>query len=351
MPTHSTDVKPISSSLYGIVLAARDDRGLAKFIRKLRGDDLPKPFVSFIGKRSMLEHTLARAEKLIAPDRLFLSVSREQMKRLEVRRQISARERGTVIVQPEDKGSLPEVMLPLLHIYRRDPLATVVLLPADHFVFEESRFVSYLYLASRTVERSPASLLLLGIKPEAAEADYGYILPAGAPDKLRGFGVERVASFVENPSKAALPELLERGALWNTMAIVFKAFTLFDLTARLMPSLHTAFESLGRALVGKRERQAVVDVYKEIESYDFSADLLEQLPGKRPDSLLTLPVEGVLWSDWRSPQTLVSALTRSGYLARANDVPERRLFALWASQESLRKRSTRRKSAPTLRLG
>lgn len=346
-----TDGKPLSSSLYGIVLAARDDRGLSKFIRKLRGDDLPKPFVSFIGKRSMLEHTLARAEKLIAPDRLFVSVGREQMKRIEVRRQIAGRPHGTVIVQPEDKGSLPEVMLPLLHIYHRDPLATVVLFPADHFVFEESRFVSYLYLASRTVERSPASLLLLGIKPEAAEADYGYILPGGAPDKLRGFGVERVTSFVENPSKAALPELLERGALWNTMAIVFKAFTIFDLTARLTPPLHAAFESLGRVIGGKRERRAVAEAYNEMESYDFSADLLEQLPGKRPDSLLTLPVEGVLWSDWRSPQTLVSALTRSGYVARVNDVPERRLFALWASQESTQKRSTRRKSAPTIRLG
>ncbi len=351
MPTHPIDGKAAPSLLYGVVLAARDDRGLAQFIRKLRGDDLPKPFVRFIGKRSMLEHTIARAEKLIAPERLFVSVGREQMKRPEVRRQIARRPRGTVVVQPEDKGSLPEVLLPLLHIYHRDPLATVVLLPSDHFVSEENRFVSYLYLASRTLERSPASLLLLGIKPEAAEADYGYIVPGGAPDKLRGFGVERVASFVENPSKAALSELLERGALWNTMAIVFKAFTVFDLIARLMPSLHATFESLGRALGGKRERQAVADAYKAIESYDFSADLLEQLPGKRPDSLLTLPVEGVLWSDWRSPQTLVSALTRSGYLARVNDIPERELFALWASRESSRKRTARTKNAPTLRLG
>ena len=351
MQRHPSNKEPISSSLYGVVLAARDDKRLAPFIRKLRGDDLPKPFVSFIGKRSMLEHTLARAEKLIAPERLFVSVGREQMKRPDVRRQTAGRPRATVIVQPEDKGSLPEVLLPLLHIYHRDPLATVALLPADHFVLEENRFVSYLYLASRTVERSPASLLLLGVKPEAAEGDYGYIVPGGEPDKLRGFGAQRVASFAENPSKAALPQLLARGALWNTMAIVFKAFTLFDLTARLVPSLHATFERLGPVIGCRHERQAVAAAYKDIDPCDFSADLLERLPEKRPDALLTLPVEGVLWSDWRSPQTLVSALTRSGHLARVNDLPERRLFALLAHEQSPRTRAPKGKSAVELGLG
>jgi hypothetical protein len=110
----------------------------------------------------------------------------------------------------------------------------------------------------------------------------------------------------------------------NQLAYVFKALTLFDLTARLTPSLHAAFERLGPVIGSRRERHAVADVYKDIDSCDFSADLLERLPEKRPDALLTLPVEGVLWSDWRSPQTLVSALTRSGYLARVNDLSERR---------------------------
>jgi hypothetical protein len=135
------------------------------------------------------------------------------------------------------------------------------------------------------------------------------------------------------------------------MAIVFKAFTLFDLSARLTPSLHAAFERLGPVIGSRRERHAVADVYKGIDSCDFSADLLERLPKLRPDALLTLPVEGVLWSDWRSPQTLVSALTRSGYLARVNDLPERRLFALLGHEQSQRTRASKRKSAVALGLG
>src|ERR1044071_7662982 len=51
MQSHHAKKKPPSSSIYGVVLAARADTRLAPFIRKLRGDDLPKPFVSFIGKR------------------------------------------------------------------------------------------------------------------------------------------------------------------------------------------------------------------------------------------------------------------------------------------------------------
>ncbi len=135
------------------------------------------------------------------------------------------------------------------------------------------------------------------------------------------------------------------------MAIVFRALTLFDLTARFLPPLHGAFERLGPVIGGKRERQAVAAVFNEIQSYDLSSDLLERLPQAKPDALLTLPVEGVLWSDWRSPRRVVRALTRSRRLDRIGDVPERRLFALGGGGASPRSRGARRKNAAAIGLG
>jgi len=41
----------------GIVLAPGEGKRLRPFIQRLRGKDLPKQFVNFIGTRSMLEHT------------------------------------------------------------------------------------------------------------------------------------------------------------------------------------------------------------------------------------------------------------------------------------------------------
>jgi mannose-1-phosphate guanylyltransferase len=323
------------SSLWGIVLAGGDGKRLQPLVYNLRGDALPKQFVNFIGSRSMLEHTFARAEKLIPRERLMTVVSREHLKYPEVRRQIAGRVRNTVIVQPENKDTAPGLLLPLLHIYRRDPLATVALFPSDHFILEEERFVKYLYLACRTAEREPSSLVLLGIEPDQPDNEYGYILPGEEPDRLRGFGPKRVTSFVEKPAPLEARDMLERGALWNTMIMAFRAFTIFDLTARLAPSLHAVFERVGAAVGTRRERQAVTEAYRQIEPLNFSTGLLELLPKAAPNSLLALPLQGLLWSDWGSPRRLASVLMRPGFPSCAPGTTERRLFSLWAKRKDI----------------
>jgi len=49
----------------GIVLAGGEGNRLKHFIYQLRGSPVPKQYINFIGTRSMLEHTLDRAERLI----------------------------------------------------------------------------------------------------------------------------------------------------------------------------------------------------------------------------------------------------------------------------------------------
>jgi mannose-1-phosphate guanylyltransferase len=338
MRTPSTHSRPIASSLWGIVLAGGDYSRLAPFVRKLRGDDVAKPFVNFLGTRSMLEHTFARAEKLIAPERLLTVVNRDDLKHPVARRQIAERMKGTVIVQPQSRGSLAEVLLALLYIYRRDPLATVAVFPADHFIVDEDRFVSNVYLACRAVERQPASITALGVPAIQANSGRGYLVAAEEPEKLRGFGVRRVSQFVENPPAAELPALLERRALWNTMTLVFKAIALFDVGARLAPVLHGAMERIGAAVGGHKEARVVAEAYREIDAWDFSETILARLPEKKPESLLALPVEGVLWSDCATPLEIVTVLTKAGYLGRANGLTERDLFALSSDHRGRRKR-------------
>src|SRR5262245_47055407 len=72
----------------GIILAAGEGKRLQPFIERLRGDSIPKQYVNIIGKRSMLEHTLCRARKLIPSERLFTVVSENHLRYPEVKRQL-----------------------------------------------------------------------------------------------------------------------------------------------------------------------------------------------------------------------------------------------------------------------
>lgn len=95
----------------GIVLAAGEGKRLWPFVQKLRGDMLPKQYVNFIGRRSMLEHTFHRAQKLIPAERLVTVVSDTHLENVEVRRQLSRQPPGCVIAQPDNRETAPGFLL------------------------------------------------------------------------------------------------------------------------------------------------------------------------------------------------------------------------------------------------
>jgi mannose-1-phosphate guanylyltransferase len=143
-----------ASNRCGIILAAGDGKRLQDFVHKIRGDSLPKQYVTFLGTRSMLEHTFRRAEKLIPAERLFTVVDRRHLNHSDVRQQLRNRAPGTVVIQPENRETGPGILLPLMHVYKRYPGASVAVFPSDHFIVEKDLFMDHVELAFRAVERN-----------------------------------------------------------------------------------------------------------------------------------------------------------------------------------------------------
>ncbi|OGP29167.1 MAG: hypothetical protein A2038_14200 [Deltaproteobacteria bacterium GWA2_57_13] len=305
----------------GVVLAAGEGQRLQSFIRRLRGDSLPKQFVNFIGARSLLEHTFSRAEMLIPPERLYTVVSGNHLSHPEVRSQLSGRPEGTVIEQPENKETAPGLLLPLMHLARRYPESVVAIFPSDHFIVEEALFMSYVDLALRIVERYSSFIVLLGIEPDEPESEYGYILPDKEEGYLAPLRARRVSRFIEKPDATMVHELLMGGALWNTMVMAFKVKTLLRLVRQTLPSLYAAFQRIRVAIGTRAEQEVVKAVYRRMEVVNFSRGLLEAHPQDHAMRLWVLPVRGVRWSDWGSEGRVVGMLRRLGYLERLQQRP------------------------------
>jgi mannose-1-phosphate guanylyltransferase len=297
----------------GIVLAAGEGQRLQSFIRRLRGDALPKQFVNFIGTRSMLQHTYARAEMLISPARLFTVVSRSHLDYPEVASQISSRAHGAVIEQPENKDTGPGLLLPLMHVARRHPESVVVIFPSDHFVVEEELFMSHVDHALRVVERYSSVIVLLGIEPDQPELEYGYIVPGGEESHLAPLGLRNVARFIEKPDGSLLDELLHAGSLWNTMVMAFQVKTMLRLIQRTVPLMYAAFQQIAQAIDTRYEEKVIREVYQQIQVMNLSRGLLEAHSQESAIRLQVLPVGGVCWSDWGSEQRILSMLKKLGY--------------------------------------
>lgn len=310
------------STRCGIVLAAGEGMRLRSFILRLKGKPLPKQYVNFIGSRSMLEQTFHRAEKVIPSDRLFTVVSRDHLVHSEVRRQIAGRPKWTVVLQPENKETGPGLLLPLMHAYKQHPDAVVVIFPSDHFIVEEDLFMGHVELACRQVERNPSHVVLLGVEPEGPESEYGYILPSERQHTEFSNPAHLVSHFIEKPHPSVAQGLIGEGGVWNTMVMVFKAKTLIDLVRRAAPKLHQAFHRIWQAIGTVKEASVIKEVYRKIESMNFSKELLELFPSQAPSSLWVLPVRGVTWSDWGSEQRIRSVLERRGLLGQLSAFPD-----------------------------
>lgn len=291
----------------GIILAAGEGKRLQPLIRQLRGDTLPKQYVNFVGARSMLQHTFRRAEMLIPPERLFTVVSQHHLEYPEALRQLLSRPQETVILQPENKETGPGLLLPLMHLYKRFSESAVAIFPADHFVLEEELFMAYVDLAFRVVEQRPSSLVLLGIEPDWPETEYGYILPG---DYLPTLGVRKVLGFREKPQRNVAEELIARGSLWNTMVMVFKPKTLLDFIRVVASHLYRSFETILRVIGSPTEADAVAEIYRRMETVNFSRGVLEMISPGQSLSLLVVPVRGVLWSDWGTEARIMRVLAR-----------------------------------------
>jgi mannose-1-phosphate guanylyltransferase len=296
----------------GIVLAGGDGQRLRPFVHRLKGVNLPKQYVNFFGSRSMIEMTFERTEKLLLPDHLFTVVNRDHLQFSEVKRQLSTRSRGTVVVQPQNKETGPGLLLPLIYLYKRYPKSTVAVFPSDHFVVEEDLFMSHVDLAFRVVEWNPSRLVLLGVEPSEAETDYGYILPTQRAETLTPLRVREVARFVEKPKPTSVRKLILDGGLWNTMIMVFKAKTLLNVVRRVSPRLFRLFGLICQAIGTTVEKDVVEQAYKNMQSVNFSRGLLEAVSLHRPSPLWVLPVRGVHWSDWGSEDRIRSELQKLG---------------------------------------
>jgi mannose-1-phosphate guanylyltransferase len=281
--------------LWGIVLAGGEGRRLQSFVRACFGCERPKQFCAFLDGCSMLQHTLKRAEHLIPPTRLLTIVTQAHLPHAlaELRDQPAE----TMIVQPLNRETGPGILLPLLHVLRRDPEAVVVLLPSDHFIPEEGRFMASVAHAAMFVAAHPEFPVLLGVEPSGPEIEYGWIETGELIEDVQGEAVHRVRRFWEKPTCIQANTLYLHGWLWNTMVLVAQATVLLGLFQRFTPGLVCAFQRIQRALGLPYESEVLQEVYAQLPAINFSQAILTQCPQR----LGVLRVQDIYWSDWGDP--------------------------------------------------
>jgi mannose-1-phosphate guanylyltransferase len=284
-----------------LVLAAGEGSRLRSLTTTTGGVPVPKQFCSLDGGPSLLQETLHRAESIAPPPRICTVVAAEHRQWWESPLRVLPRD--NVVVQPRNRGTAIGILLPLLHLVRRDPRARVALLPSDHYVRDEQSLTRSLRTAMADVAAFSDDVLLLGIRPDEPDAELGYVVPGPAD----GTGIAPVAHFVEKPGLVEASQLIARGAVWNSFIVVARIEALLALYERQFPEVVTALDlALERERQG--DRSAVCRLYDALPDIDFSRHLLQGQ--EHLLRLVNVPACG--WSDLGTPRRVAEALRRFG---------------------------------------
>ena len=290
--------------LWGIILAAGEGIRLQQYIRSRFNSDRPKQFCVFTGTRSMLAHTIARAEVLIPRERLLVTVNSEH--RIYAQVELAGIDKENVIVQPSNKETSASILLPLLHIIRRDPEARVVIFPSDHFIVREERFMEHVAAGAEFVEHHAKYLVLLGTESEEFLPDYGWIETSMRIAEIRGCDIFRVKRFLEKPDAKKAYTLQKERTVCNTMVFIGYASALLRKFRLITPTVFQAFKQIDAGLFSPAQEEILKEVYSGLPAVDFSKAILAH----DPRGLAVLRVRNVYWNDWGSGARIQADLAR-----------------------------------------
>jgi len=304
-PPLTTSQSTRSNHTWALVLAGGEGSRLRSLTTRPCGTSVPKQFCSLRGGHTLLEDALKRGAGITAAERICTIVAQQHREWwAEPLRALTA---PNVIVQPRNRGTGIGLLYSLLQLLPRDPLANVVLLPADHYVRDEVILRDAIEMALRRLAAEPTAPVLLGVEPEEIDTELGYILP-GRSDPLGG---QQVARFIEKPNAMLARDVIEAGGVWNTFIIAASVKSLLDLFMPRFASLVMEMQLImNRAsavgLPAVASWAALVDLYERLPQVDFSRDILEG----REASLRVVNVPSCGWSDLGTPKRVAETLQR-----------------------------------------
>jgi mannose-1-phosphate guanylyltransferase len=210
-----------------------------------------------------------------------------------------------ITVQPLNRGTGNGILLPLLQLLDRDPDAKVVLLPADHHVYQEGVLAAAMARALALAPQLDNATVLLGLEPDEADRHLGYIVPdLSVVDENGAMGV---SEFVEKPAASQARLLIKRGALWNSFIIAASGRALLSLFRERFPEIVEVMQQAVRKdALAASNGGAVMRLYERLPAMDFSRDILAQ----QADLLRVLAVPQCGWSDLGTPERVAHALLR-----------------------------------------
>ena len=196
----------------------------------------PKPFMRLVDGESLAEKSFRRALQVAGGGSVLTVTSRDYYfyTRDLYDAMVGAEHDHPFLLEPAGRNTAPAIALAALYVTEcSGPDSSLLVLPADHLVRNEEKFLAAVNDARALAERG--YLVTFGVHPTYPETGYGYIRKGNRIPDSTGF---EVAAFVEKPDQATAEAYVDSGLYdWNSGMFCFGAGVFLAALQRHAPDV------------------------------------------------------------------------------------------------------------------
>lgn len=233
--------------------------------------DFPKQFHDMLGSgETLIQKTFSRLSKLI-PTENILILTNEKYNDL-VLSQLPMVKQEQVLLEPAMRNTAPCILYASLKIQKMNPEAVMVVAPSDHWIEDETAFITNLQQCFDYCQHENA-LMTLGIQPTFPNTGFGYI----EFDKTDSNSIKKVNQFREKPNYETAKSFLESGNfLWNGGIFIWSVKSIIEAFSTFQPQMNQLFLEGFETYNTLKEKEFINQNYAEAEDISIDYAILEK---------------------------------------------------------------------------
>lgn len=272
------------NSVYAVILAGGSGTRFWPASRK----NQPKQLLALTQDehQSLIASTLERLAPIVPYDRVYIATGRHLVDA--TRAELPMLPATAFLAEPVPRNTAPCIGWATRVIARRDPNATILIVPSDQHVTDQRGFADAVEIAIASAQTG--AITTIGLEPARPETGYGYIEVGSnvAPH------VSRVARFVEKPGRKQAEEYLKSERfLWNSGMFFYRADAMNAAIVRHLPELSLGLDAIDVAATkgSDVELEALQRIFPTLPSISIDFGVLEH------ESTLNVVRADFGWSD------------------------------------------------------
>lgn len=244
----------------------------------------PKQFQDILGTgRTMIQQTYDRIQQIVPKENIFVITNQEYVTL--THEQLPEIPGENIVGEPLMKNTAACNLYMANKIAAKNPDANVIVLPADHLILKENKFLEKVNLAFELASENEY-LITLGITPTRPDTGYGYIQFI----EEKGKDYAKVKTFTEKPSLEIAKAFLESGDfLWNAGIFIWNVKAIQHAFREFLPEMTQEFVSC--EYNSDKEMVCIETIYPKVEKISIDNGILE-----KAQNVYVIPAD-LGWSD------------------------------------------------------